>query len=186
MKMIVGLGNPGRKYEKTKHNMGFMTIARLADRYNTELTKHEFEAMTGSFRYQGEKILLVKPLTYMNDSGRAVGPLMGYYQIQPDEILVIHDDMDIKLGKIKLREKGSAGGHNGIKSIISVLGTQDFKRCRIGIQHPDKATVVDWVLTPFSKQDQPLAESGLDQATDAASDWIEHGDFQATMNRFNH
>lgn len=185
MKMIVGLGNPGRKYEKTKHNMGFLTIDELAKRHQVNVSTKDFEAEYGTYFENGEKVFLVKPQTYMNDSGRAVRLLMGYYQIQLDELLVIQDDMDLKLGKVRLRQKGSAGGHNGIKSIINTLGTNEFKRIKIGIQHPKDVSVVDWVLTPFSKDERPIMQAAIEKAADAVDDWVETDDFMKTMNRFN-
>ncbi|KAF1304183.1 aminoacyl-tRNA hydrolase [Enterococcus saccharolyticus] len=186
MKMIVGLGNPGRKYEKTKHNVGFMAVDRLATRYAATFKKNPFEAEVAEFFINGEKILLVKPQTFMNESGRAVGPLMTYFGIYPEELVVIYDDLDLALGKIRLRQKGSAGGHNGIKSIISHLDTKEFDRIKIGIDRPKPSmTVVNHVLSPFSKEDQPLIEQSIDKAMDATIDYIEGNDFVATMNRFN-
>ncbi|NVY96313.1 aminoacyl-tRNA hydrolase [Lactobacillus sp. DCY120] len=185
MKAIFGLGNPGRQYEQTKHNLGFMTIDQIAAHYEVQLTKQEFSAQDVRFRYQGETIYLVKPLTFMNSSGAAVRQLMGYYQIQPEEILVIQDDLDLPLGKVRLRAQGSAGGHNGIKSIIAATGTKSFKRIKIGIAHPQKQTVVDWVLKPFTSEQLPVITSGITQASLAVQDWIEHDDFSQTMNRFN-
>ncbi|GKQ42290.1 peptidyl-tRNA hydrolase [Companilactobacillus sp. RD055328] len=186
MKIIVGLGNPGKKYDRTKHNMGFLVIDELLEEFNETLNKNDFDAKYCRFKYEGEDIFLVKPLTYMNDSGRAVGQLMGYFQIQADELLVVQDDMDMPIGKLRLRQKGSAGGHNGIKSIINALGgNKEFKRVKIGIQHPDKKSVVDWVLTPFSKDDEPVAMAGVDKATNAIIDWIKNDNFEKIMNQYN-
>lgn len=185
MKMIVGLGNPGSQYAKTKHNIGFMAIDRLAKRYDTTIGKQEFNALTGTAWVDGEKVLLVKPQTFMNDSGRAVGQLKAFYQFEQEEILIIQDDMDMAMGRLRLRPQGSAGGHNGIKSIINVLGTQRFYRAKIGIQHPQKQRVVDWVLTPFAPDDQIAILAGLDKLTLAADDWIHGMDFNALMNKYN-
>ena len=185
MKAIFGLGNPGPQYEGTKHNMGFMTIDLLAQHFGVELTKREFSALDVRFKYQGETIYLVKPLTFMNNSGNAVRPLMGFYQIYPEVILIIQDDLDLPVGKIRLRQKGSAGGHNGLKSIIAALGTEQFKRIKIGIAHPQKQTVVDWVLTPFAGEQALQAQAGVKRATAAVIDWITHDDFMQTMNQFN-
>lgn len=186
MKMIVGLGNPGKKYEQTKHNVGFMTVDRLAKRFNATFKKNSFEAEVADFFVNGEKILLVKPQTSMNESGRAVGPLMTYFGVYPEELVVIYDDLDLALGKIRLRQKGSAGGHNGMKSIISHLNTQEFDRIKIGIDRPKPGmTVVNHVLSGFSKDDQPLIEGSIDKAMEATIDYIEKNDFIATMNRFN-
>ncbi|WP_461214626.1 aminoacyl-tRNA hydrolase [Lacticaseibacillus sp. GG6-2] len=185
MKMIVGLGNPGTKYAKTKHNIGFMTIDALADRLDIALTKHEFDALTGTGMVDGEKVMLVKPLTYMNDSGRAVGQLKAFYRFEQDEIMIIQDDMDMTMGRLRLRPKGSAGGHNGIKSIISVLGTAEFQRAKIGIQHPAKQKVVDWVLTPFKGDDAIAIAAGIDKVQDALVDWIHGMPFGQLMNKYN-
>lgn len=185
MKLIVGLGNPGKKYDRTKHNMGFMTIDRLMDEYGQTQMKKDFEAEYCKFKVDGETVFLVKPLTFMNESGRAVNFLMGYYQIKPEELMVIQDDLDMPIGKVRLRTKGSAGGHNGIKSIISAVGTKDFSRIKIGIQHPAKQTVVNWVLTPFSKDQEPVALSGIDKATDMVKDWVSGLSADQLMNKYN-
>ncbi|KRK79654.1 peptidyl-tRNA hydrolase [Companilactobacillus nodensis DSM 19682 = JCM 14932 = NBRC 107160] len=185
MKLIVGLGNPGKKYDRTKHNMGFMTIDKLMEEYNQTQMKKDFEAEYCKFKVDGETVFLVKPLTFMNESGRAVKFLTGYYQIKPEEIMVIQDDLDMPIGKIRLRAKGSAGGHNGIKSIIASMGTKDFKRIKIGIQHPDKQTVVNWVLTPFTKDQAPVALTGIDNAASAVKDWIAGDTFDQLMNKYN-
>ena len=186
MKMIVGLGNPGKKYEKTKHNVGFMVVDELAKAYNVSFQKNPFEAEVATFFLNGEKIILVKPQTYMNESGRAVGPLLTYLGMYPDELMVIYDDLDLSLGKIRLRQKGSAGGHNGMKSLISHLGTQEFDRIKIGIDRPRKGqTVVQHVLSPFSQEEIPYIERSLDLAFEASQDYLEKQDFLGTMNRFN-
>ena len=138
MKMIVGLGNIGRQYAQTRHNVGFMIVDELANNLNTTFQTSKFEAQVATAFQGGEKVLLVKPSTYMNDSGQAVGPLMSYYNVDPTDLLVIHDDLDLPLGKVRLKQKGSAGGHNGIKSIINHVGDQHFKRVKVGIDHPQK------------------------------------------------
>ncbi|ANK58998.1 aminoacyl-tRNA hydrolase [Loigolactobacillus backii] len=185
MKMIVGLGNPGKKYAGTKHNVGFMTIDSIAKAHDVTLNKNEFEANYGTFFLNGEKVFLVKPQTYMNDSGRAVKPLMTYYQVQLDELLVIYDDMDLPAGKIRLRQHGSAGGHNGIKSMISYLRTSNFNRIRIGTDHPGRGTVVDWVLTPFAKNVRPLIDESIEKASAAVESWTAEPDFMQIMNQYN-
>ncbi|WP_165005244.1 MULTISPECIES: aminoacyl-tRNA hydrolase [unclassified Enterococcus] len=186
MKMIVGLGNPGTKYQKTKHNIGFMVVDRLAQDHQAVFKKNPFEAEVAEFFQGGEKILLVKPQTFMNESGRAVGPLMTYFGIYPEELLVIYDDLDLAVGKIRLRQKGSAGGHNGIKSIISHLDTNVFDRIKVGIGRPEgKQTVVQHVLSPFSKANQPLIEAAIDQSAKAAEFMIEGHSFVDAMNEFN-
>lgn len=183
--MVVGLGNPGSQYAKSKHNTGFMAVDAISAKLAIPITKHEFNALTGSGRIDGEKVMLVKPQTFMNDSGRAVGELKAFYQFHDDEILIIQDDMDMAIGRLRLRQKGSAGGHNGIKSIINVLGTQNFYRAKLGIQHPRQQKVVDWVLTPFDEDGQAAMDAGIDQVTAAVDDWIHGMSFAALMNKYN-
>ncbi|WP_288745026.1 aminoacyl-tRNA hydrolase [uncultured Enterococcus sp.] len=186
MKMIVGLGNPGKKYEQTKHNVGFMVVDQIANQENSVFKKTDFEAEVADFFSNGEKILLVKPQTFMNESGRAVGPLMTYFGVYPEELVVVYDDLDLQVGKIRLRQKGSAGGHNGIKSIISHLDSQTFKRVKVGIGRPKgKQTVVQHVLSPFDKVDAPLIQEGIAQGVDATVAWMRGEDFVMAMNRFN-
>ena len=186
MKMIVGLGNPGKKYEQTKHNVGFMVVDQIANKENSVFKKTAFEAEVADFFSNGEKILLVKPQTFMNESGRAVGPLMTYFGVYPEELVVVYDDLDLQVGKIRLRQKGSAGGHNGIKSIISHLDSQTFKRVKVGIGRPKgKQTVVQHVLSPFDKVDAPLIQEGIAQGVDATVAWMRGEDFVMAMNRFN-
>ncbi|EPH98559.1 aminoacyl-tRNA hydrolase [Enterococcus faecalis 13-SD-W-01] len=186
MKMIVGLGNPGTKYQQTKHNVGFMIVDRLAEKYQTAFKKNTFEAEVAEFFVNGEKIILVKPQTFMNESGRSVGPLMTYFGIYPEELIVVYDDLDLAVGKLRLRQKGSAGGHNGMKSIISHLGTNVFNRVKVGIGRPEgKQTVVNHVLSGFSKENQPLIEESIDRAVQALETVIDGHSFIDTMNRFN-
>ncbi|EOH94122.1 aminoacyl-tRNA hydrolase [Enterococcus villorum] len=186
MKMIVGLGNPGTKYIQTKHNIGFMVVDRMAAKYQAVFKKNSFEAEVAEFFYEGEKIVLVKPQTFMNESGRAVGPLMTYFGIYPEELVVVYDDLDLAIGKIRLRQKGSAGGHNGIKSIISHLNTNVFNRIKVGIGRPEgNKTVVQHVLSPFTKETQPLIEMSIDQSVAALEFILEGHSFVDTMNKFN-
>lgn len=185
MLMIVGLGNPGKKYAKTKHNVGFLVLDKLAAKLGVTISKLEFEAATASTFVNGQKVLLVEPQTFMNDSGRAVGPLMAYYQVDVSELIVVQDDLDMPMGKLRLRAKGSAGGHNGLKSIIAAIGSSDFARVKIGTDHPQKQTVVDWVLTPFSKDDQPLIEGAMDKAVDLLEDCIAGDAVADLMNKYN-
>lgn len=186
MKMIVGLGNPGKKYEQTKHNVGFMTVDRLAKEKGATFKSNAFQAEVADFFVNGEKILLVKPQTFMNESGRAVGPLMTYFGVCPEELVVVYDDLDLALGKIRLRQKGSAGGHNGMKSIIAHLNSSVFDRIKIGIDRPATGvTVVNHVLSPFAKADLPLIEQSIDRAVAACEYYIESNNFTDTMNKFN-
>lgn len=185
MKLIVGLGNPGSKYAKTKHNVGFQTIDNYAAKNNVSLTKEKFEGLYEKYDVNGETVILLKPLTYMNESGRSVGQFARFFKIDPDDILVIQDDMDLPVAKIRLRGNGSAGGHNGIKSIIAHLGTQDFKRLKIGIQHPNREKVVDWVLTPFDKDAQLQLDQSYEKAIMIINDFIAGNNLQQLMNKYN-
>ncbi len=183
--MIVGLGNIGKEYDRTRHNTGFMVIDALAEKHDVTNFKIQNDAMIADFRVNGEKVLLVKPTTYMNDSGRAVRPLMDYFDVDLEDMIVVYDDMDMPVGKIRLRQKGSAGGHNGIKSIIAHVGTQAFNRVRVGIDHPDKESVVDYVLGKFRKEQETDFEIGVQNTIKALEDWIEVDDFSRLMNKYN-
>lgn len=187
MKMIVGLGNIGAEYANTRHNVGFIVIDALVKDAQVNLKKGKQDAFVAQTIIKGEKVLLVEPTTYMNDSGRAVAALMKYYDIDIDDVLIVFDDMDRKMGSLRLRQKGSAGGHNGIKSIIAATGTQNFKRLKFGIDHPihTKEAVVNYVLGKFSKEQQQPLEDGVILAMQMIEDWIVKDDFQGTMNRFN-
>ncbi|GAW63640.1 peptidyl-tRNA hydrolase [Ligilactobacillus acidipiscis DSM 15836] len=185
MKMIVGLGNIGKKYENTRHNVGFSVVEELANRYNVDFNKEKCEALIATAFISNEKVLLVKPTTFMNDSGRAVGPLLDYFKIEVEDLIIIHDDMDLQLGRIRLRQKGSAGGHNGIKSVIAHVHTQAFKRVKVGIDHPQQMSVVNWVLSRFSVTEQALMKDAVTQACDAVEYWLAGNTFMNTMNRFN-
>jgi PTH1 family peptidyl-tRNA hydrolase len=186
MKMIVGLGNPGSKYQTTKHNIGFVTVDEIAHRYNATFNKSQFEADIAQFFIGTEKIMLVKPLTFMNESGRSVGPLMTYYGITEAELIVIYDDLDLEVGKIRLRQKGSAGGHNGVKSLIAHLGTNVFPRIKIGIGRPmGKQTVIQHVLSTFPKDSHEAMLIAVKNAADAAIYACEGHSFVDTMNQFN-
>lgn len=186
MKMIVGLGNPGAKYQETKHNIGFITVDELAYRYNVQFQKTQFEAEIAEFFIGTEKIMLVKPVTFMNESGRSIGPLMHYYGIEEKDVLVIYDDMDLAVGKIRLREKGSAGGHNGIKSLISHIGTNVFPRIKIGIGRPEVGeTVISHVLGKFPKSQHADVLTAVKSASEATVYFCENHTFVDTMNQFN-
>ncbi|QSE76903.1 aminoacyl-tRNA hydrolase [Lactococcus taiwanensis] len=186
-KMIVGLGNPGDKYDKTRHNMGFMALDLLAKELNVEFREEKtFMSLVASTFINGEKMFLVKPLTFMNESGRAVAPLLKYHNLDPADLTVIHDDLDSPVGRVRLRQKGSSGGQNGIKSVITHVGTQAFNRVKIGIGRPKNGmTVVNHVLSRFDNADKEIAQDGIFKAVDAMKFYIENGDFQQTMNKFN-
>ncbi|CZQ93172.1 peptidyl-trna hydrolase signature 2 [Trichococcus palustris] len=186
MKMIVGLGNPGPKYADTKHNVGFITVDEWAAQNKQNYNKNKFEALYLETTVNGEKVLFVKPLTFMNESGRAVRPLMDYFNVGIEDLVVVYDDMDMPVGKIRLRQKGSAGGHNGIKSLIQHLGTQDFNRIRVGIGRPQfNMTVIQHVLSPFPKIEQEDVLFSVRESVDAINYFIEGHTFLDTMNQFN-
>lgn len=185
MKLIVGLGNPGKKYEKTKHNIGFMTINNFAKHHDLTLKQEKFEGLYVKTNINGEQVIFLEPLTFMNESGRSVGEFARFFAIAPEDILVIQDDLDLPIGKIRIKANGSAGGHNGIKSIIAHLGTQDFLRLKIGIQHPERQKVVDWVLTPFKPVDQAHILQAINEADEIIEDFVGGMTPQALMNKYN-
>ena len=185
MKIIVGLGNPGNEYAKTRHNVGFMLIDALADNLNITLWKDKFNAQIAEGRIGTEKILLVKPQTYMNNSGEAVGPLMRWYKLEPEDIIVAHDDMDIPAGTVRIRKKGSSGGHNGIKSLIAHLGSENFARIRLGIGRPHPGwSVVKHVLAPFPAEDRIEVDKAIDYLIPAVKCIITDG-LDIAMNKYN-
>ncbi|BAD62624.1 MULTISPECIES: aminoacyl-tRNA hydrolase [Shouchella] len=185
MKLVVGLGNPGKKYEHTRHNIGFDIIDRCAQKLDLPLDKQKFKAIYGEKRIGSEKVVLLKPLTYMNLSGEAVRPFMDYFNISNDELVVIYDDLDLPVGKIRLRKKGSAGGHNGIKSLIAHLGTEDFNRIRVGIGRPAHGEpVVHYVLDTYRKEELAFMNEAAEKSAKAIEAWLEKP-FLEVMNTFN-
>ena len=184
MKLIVGLGNPGKEYERTRHNVGFMVVDALADAFQVSINTQKFKGEYVKFKYKNEDIILLKPLTYMNNSGESVIQVMNFFKIDVDDLIVIYDDMDMPTGKLRLRQSGSAGGHNGMKSIIQHVGTQNFKRIRVGIDKHALIPVVDYVLGRFSKEQQPLISEGIENAKKAVQTMIDK-DFVAAMNTYN-
>ncbi len=182
---FVGLGNPGKEYEKTRHNVGFMTIDELSKKWDIPLNQSKFHGQFGTGFVSGQKVLLVKPLTYMNLSGECVRPLMDYYDIPFEHLKVIYDDLDLPTGRIRLRTKGSAGGHNGIKSLIQHLGSPEFDRLRIGIGRPQNGMkVVDYVLGRFSEEEQPDIASAIQSSVEACEAALKKP-FLEVMNDFN-
>lgn len=185
MKLIVGLGNPGKQFEQTRHNVGFKVIDELSSRLNTPLNQSKFKGMYGIGVHKGDKVVLLKPLTYMNLSGESIRAIIDYYQINLEDIVVIYDDLDLPVGKIRLRQKGSAGGHNGIKSTVAHLGTQEFNRIRIGIDRPiNGMKVPDYVLGSFYDDEQELIKEAILKSSDACEAWLEKP-FIQVMNEFN-
>ena len=179
MKLIVGLGNIGSEYEGTRHNVGFSCLELLAEKEGV-LFKLEpkLKSLIANFNISGEKVLLVKPTTYMNLSGEAVEAVMNYYKIDKEDLIVICDDLDMEVGKIRFRTKGSAGGHNGLKNIIEHLGTDAFNRIKIGISRDKNIPVVNWVLGHFSKEDKEVIEESFNKVSNSLSDYLRHSDIQ--------
>jgi PTH1 family peptidyl-tRNA hydrolase len=185
MKLIVGLGNPGTKYEHTRHNVGFDVIDCLSEMLGITLKSGRFNSLYGEALAGSEKVLLMKPLTYMNLSGEAVRPMMDWYRLDLADLLVIYDDLDLPVGQIRLRLKGSSGGHNGIKSLEQHLNTPLFKRIRIGIGRPHEGmTVIQHVLTSFTAEEKSRVEQAIEAAAKAARDWLTNP-FEQVMNTYN-
>ena len=186
MFIIAGLGNPTLQYEGTRHNVGFDVIDMLADRYNISVDGRKGRALVGKGIIEGQKVLLVKPQTYMNLSGESLRELVNYYKIDEEhELLVIYDDISLDGGQLRIRKKGSAGGHNGIKNIIANLGTDVFPRIKIGVgEKPKKYDLADYVLGHFSKEDRSVMEEAFREAADAVEMMITEGP-DAAMNAFN-
>ena len=184
--LVVGLGNPGEKYENTRHNVGFLTVDELAERARVPVQKLKHRALTNTLEVGGVKVLLMKPVTYMNLSGEAVGEAARFYKLPPERVLVISDDVSLPLGKLRIRKGGSAGGHNGLKSIIQHLGTDQFPRIKVGVgqkPHPDY-DMADWVLSKFAGEDLKTITEAIRKAADAVECLIQEGPDKA-MNRFN-
>ena len=184
--LIVGLGNPGREYEKTRHNAGFRCIDLLAQKLGCKVDRLKFQGLYGQVNYNGGKLFLLKPQTYMNLSGRSVVQLSAYFNIPPQRIIVLFDDISLEPGRLRIRADGSAGGHNGIKSMIGELGSQAFPRVKIGVgakAHPEQ-DLADWVLSTFSASEEKALQSALERAADAALCIIDKGVPEAA-NRYN-
>jgi len=182
--LIVGLGNPEKQYAGNRHNVGFQAIDRLAAQYGIRCSKKRFNALWGEGKIGEHRVILVKPLTYMNESGKAVGPMSGVFKVRPDRILVIHDDLDLPLGKLRLRSGGSSGGHRGVTSLIENLGTPEFIRLRVGIGRPIQGDPVDYVLDDFARDQAPVIQQTLDALPDVIKIVLDEGLRQA-MNRYN-
>ena len=190
MWLIAGLGNPGRKYEQTRHNAGFLVVDRFLSRYGSGIVGTRFEAQVGEVQRDEERILLLKPQTFMNESGRSIRAALDWFDLSSDQVLVLVDDMDLPLGRLRLRAKGSAGGHNGLKSTIQHLGTQEFARLRIGIGAPGRsaeerrARTVSHVLGSFHQAEQPLLKDVLDEVLRGV-DLIQRQGLERAGNRLN-
>lgn len=184
MKMIVGLGNPGGEHENTRHNIGFMVVDALASARQTDVKKRKFGARFGETDFEGKKLILLKPWQFMNRSGQAVATAVGFYKMDLSDILVVTDDMALEPGRIRLRAKGSAGGHNGLKDIIAKLGSDEFPRLRVGIGNAGPRQAYDYVLDRIGSDDKPLIAQAIGKAKDTAMCWLNNG-IDAAMNEFN-
>lgn len=186
MFIIAGLGNPKKEYDNTRHNIGFAMIDTLADKYQISVMDIKHKGMTGKGIINGQKVILVKPLTFMNLSGECIRALTDYYKIDPEtELIVVSDDISLPPGQIRVRKKGSAGGHNGLKNIIQHLGTEGFQRIRLGVgEKPKGYDLADYVLGHFSKEEQPMMKEGIDKAIQAAEMMLA-GETDQAMNEFN-
>ena len=184
--LVVGLGNPGEKYENTRHNVGFLTVDELAERARVPVQKLKHRALTNTLEVGSVKVLLMKPVTYMNLSGEAVRQAVDFYKIPPERVLVVSDDTALAVGRLRIRKGGSAGGHNGLKNIIQHLGTDQFPRVRVGVgekPHPDY-DMADWVLGKFQGEDKKAIDGAVKRAADAVECFLKEGPDRA-MNRFN-
>lgn len=183
MILIVGLGNPGKQYEQTRHNIGFDVIDYMANKYNIDVNREKFKGICGEGFIENKKVILLKPLTYMNLSGESIRELANFYKLEDDEIIVVYDDISLDIGRLRIREKGSAGGHNGIKSIIQNLGGDKFPRVKVGVGQP-KDNLVNHVLGKFSKEDREHIEKVIPVVSDAIVEIVKN-DSKESMNKFN-
>ncbi|MCU1230419.1 MAG: peptidyl-tRNA hydrolase [Acidobacteria bacterium] len=188
MKLIIGLGNPGGEYERTRHNVGWMVVDAFAKKFRIDITKHEKNAMTGTGRVAGGSVLVAKPLTFMNLSGDAVKLLLNAYGESPKDVLIVYDDIDLPVGRLRIRENGSSGTHNGMRSIVSSLATESFPRLRFGVRGANFSETAprlrDYVLDEFDADELPLVERGIARAVDALV-LFARGDLRRAMNEFN-
>lgn len=186
MFMIAGLGNPGKNYAGTRHNAGYMVIDALAEKYNISVMAVKNRALVGKGMIEGQKVILVKPITFMNASGESIRPLADYYKIDPQEaLIVVSDDITLAPGQIRIRKKGSSGGHNGLKDIIRHLGSEDFKRIRVGVgEKPRGCDLADYVLGHFSDKEREIMDESITRAAEAVEVMIAEGP-DAAMNQFN-
>ena len=185
MFIIVGLGNPGMQYAGTRHNIGFDTITRLCDDYKISMNIKKHKAVCGKGVIAGQKVLLAMPQTYMNNSGESVRELVDFYKVEPEELIIIYDDISLDVGQLRIRAKGSAGGHNGIKSIIQYLGSENFPRIKVGVgEKPAQMDLADYVLGHFLKEEQPMMQQAFQDGAAAVVSMITEG-VDAAMNHFN-
>lgn len=184
MKLIVGLGNPGAEYEKTRHNVGWQVVEAFARKFRIDVTRHEKNALTGTGRVAGGSVMVAKPLTYMNLSGDAVRLLMNAYLESSQEMIVVYDDIDLPLGRLRIRPNGSSGTHNGMRSIIGTINNENFPRLRVGIGSAEQGRLRDYVLDEFTSEEQPIVDRAVERAVDALVLFV-RGDLKRAMNQFN-
>jgi PTH1 family peptidyl-tRNA hydrolase len=184
LKVIVGLGNPGKEYAQTRHNIGFLVIDAIAKALDVKVKKRKFGALFGQADFQDKKLILLKPQSFMNRSGHVVATAAGFYKIPLQNLIVVFDDMALDVGRLRLRSKGSAGGHNGLADIIDKLATEEFSRLRLGIGSDIRESTVDFVLDEPDADEQPILERAVDSAKDALLHWVSYG-IESAMNEFN-
>ena len=183
--IVAGLGNPGRKYENTRHNAGFITVDALAEKTGVRIDRIKFKSLCATANINGKKVLLMKPSTYMNNSGLAVKEAMGFYKVPPEKTIIIMDDISLDVGKLRIRRKGSDGGHNGIKNIIYLTGSDQFPRIKVGVGHkPEKWDLADWVLSSFTQSEKKLIDEAAKNACEAVELMVS-GETDKAMNLFN-
>lgn len=182
--LICGLGNPGSKYRGTRHNVGYMVVDELAGRHRMRLNQEKFDGHVADGRVAGARVTLLEPQTYMNRSGKAVSAAANFYKLDPEEIIVVHDDIDLEVGRLKVKSGGGHGGHNGLRDIVGKLGQKGFTRLRIGVGRPDHRSVSDWVLSRFSSEEQTVIDRVCREAADAIEVVLSEGPTEA-QNKFN-
>jgi len=183
--LVVGLGNPGREYAQTRHNVGFQIVTRLAETHGLNFSRMQNEALVATGRIGDARVVLAKPQTWMNESGKAIGPLARFYKVEPARLLVVYDDLDIPAGTLRLRSEGGSGGHKGMRSVIEQRGGQDFPRLRVGVgRPPGRMDAADYVLQPFTRDEEILMDGARDRAVEAIECFLAEG-IVAAMNRFN-
>ena len=184
MKIIVGLGNPGVRYRFTRHNTGYMVLDALAEQWNVSFDREKFSSLFAKCTIHGEPVILLKPTTFMNNSGFAVRACMDFYKAAPEDLLVIYDDISLPVGRIRLRQRGSDGGHNGMKSVIHCIFTSEFDRLRVGIGRDDQIKIIDWVLSKFKEEEKEDLRAAIDHSVSAIEYVLDHSFVQA-MNLYN-